>query len=231
MTIGALAMQNKTKKTQVYLVDDHPLVRESLTSLINQQSDLAVCGEAESGPRALREMAALRPDVAILDISLKESSGLELIKAAKSTVPDISIVVLSMHDEELYAERCIRAGAGGYVMKREASNRVVAAVREVLAGRMCVSDQMAAAFAKKFVSGRKASGDSPVSALSDRELEVFGLLGKGMATRQVAEHMNVSIKTVQAYCARIKHKLHLASATELLREAIHWHDQNASEVS
>jgi len=230
MTNGALAMQNKAKKTQVYLVDDHPLVRESLTSLINQQGDLAVCGEAESGSRALREMAALKPDVAILDISLKESSGLELIKAAKTTVPDLSIVVLSMHDEEMYAERCIRAGAGGYVMKRESSSRVVAAVREVLAGRMCVSDQMAAAFAKKFVSGRKTSGDSPVSALSDRELEVFGLLGKGMATRQAAEHMNVSIKTVQAYCARIKHKLHLSSATELLREAIHWHDQNASDV-
>jgi DNA-binding NarL/FixJ family response regulator len=224
-------MQNKAKKTQVYLVDDHPLVRESLTSLINQQADLAVCGEAENGARALREIAALKPDVAILDISLRESSGLELIKAAKTTMPDLSIVVLSMHDEELYAERCIRAGAGGYVMKREASNRVVAAVREVLAGRMCVSDQMAAAFAKKFVSGRRTSGDSPVSALSDRELEVFGLLGKGMATRQVAEHMNVSIKTVQAYCARIKHKLHLASATELLREAIHWHDQNANEMT
>ncbi len=231
MTIGALAMQNKAKKTQVYLVDDHPLVRESLTSLINQQADLAVCGEAETGARALREIAALKPDVAILDISLKESSGLELIKAAKTTMPELSIVVLSMHDEELYAERCIRAGAGGYVMKREASNRVVTAVREVLAGRMCVSDQMAAAFAKKFVSGRRAGGDSPVSALSDRELEVFGLLGKGMATRQVAEHMDVSIKTVQAYCARIKHKLHLASATELLREAIHWHDQNAIDLA
>jgi len=230
MSNMALAMQSKAKKTQVYLVDDHPLVRESLTSLINQQGDLAICGEAESGSCALREMAALKPDVAILDISLKESSGLELIKAAKTTVPDLSILVLSMHDEELYAERCIRAGAGGYVMKRESSSRVVAAVREVLAGRMCVSDHMAAAFAKKFVSGRKTGGDSPVSALSDRELEVFGLLGKGMATRQVAEHMNVSIKTVQAYCARIKHKLHLASATELLREAIHWHDQHASDI-
>ena len=224
-------LQDRTKKTQVYLIDDHPLIRESLASLINQQTDLAVCGEAENGNRALREMAAIKPDVAILDLSLKESSGLELIKAAKSTVPDLSILVLSMHDEELYAERCIRAGAGGYMMKRESSNRVVSAVREVLAGRMCVSDRMAAVFAEKFVSGRKSQADSPFSMLSDRELEVFGLLGKGMATRQVAEHMNVSIKTVQAYCARIKHKLHLASATELLREAIHWHDQNSHELS
>lgn len=225
-----IATQDRAKKTQVYLIDDHPLIRESLASLINQQSDLAVCGEAESGARALREMAAIKPDVAILDLSLKESSGLELIKAAKSTVPELSILVLSMHDEELYAERCIRAGAGGYVMKRESSNRVVGAVREVLAGRMCVSDRMAALFAEKFVSGRKTQTDSPYGTLSDRELEVFGLMGKGMASRQVAEHMNVSIKTVQAYCARIKHKLHLASATELLREAIHWHDQTSQEL-
>jgi DNA-binding NarL/FixJ family response regulator len=219
-------MQSMTKKTQIYIVDDHPLVRESLINLINQQADLAVCGEAESANRAMREIAALEPDLAVIDISLKESSGLELIKAAKARMPQLSVIALSMHDEELYAERCIRAGAGGYVMKRESSKQIVAAIREVLAGRMCVSSQIAAVFARKFVGGRQIDGKSPISALSDRELEVFGLLGKGMATRQVAESMNVSIKTVQAYCGRIKQKLHLSTATELLREAIHWHDQN-----
>jgi DNA-binding NarL/FixJ family response regulator len=221
-----LAMQDTIKKTQIYLVDDHPLVRESLANLINQQPDMAICGEAESAARAMREIAALQPDLAIVDISLKDSSGLELIKAAKTRQPQLSIIVLSMHDEQLYAERCIRAGAAGYVMKRESSRQIVAAVREVLAGRMSVSGQIAAVFARKFVGGRRA-GESPINALSDRELEVFGLLGKGMATRQVAEHMNVSIKTVQAYCGRIKHKLQISSATELLREAIHWHDQNS----
>jgi DNA-binding NarL/FixJ family response regulator len=218
------------KKTQIYLVDDHPLVRESLASLINQQPDLAVCGEAENTTRAMREMLALQPDIAIMDISLKEGSGLELIKAIKAKQPQLSVVVLSMHDEQLYAERCIRAGAAAYVMKSESSKRIVLAVREVLAGRMCVSDEIAAVFAEKFVGGRKARGDSPVNGLSDRELEVFALLGRGMATRQAAESMNISIKTVQAYCARIKQKLHLSTATELLREAIHWHDQNTDGV-
>ena len=224
---GEPALQSKTKKTQIYIVDDHPLVRESLSSLINQQPDLAVCGESESALRAMREIIAIEPDVAILDISLKESSGLELIKAVKAKLPRLSIVVLSMHDEQLYAERCIRAGASAYVMKRESSKRIVVAVREVMAGRMCVSDQIAGIFAQKFVGGRQARCESPINALSDRELEVFGLLGKGMATRQVAVNMSVSIKTVQAYCARIKQKLHLSTATELLREAIHWHDQNS----
>jgi len=214
-------------KTQIYLVDDHPLVRESLASLINQQPGLAVCGEAESAHRALQEITALRPDLAIVDISLKDSSGLELIKLLKARMPQLAVIVLSMHDEQLYAERCIRAGAAGYVMKRESSKQIVAAIREVLAGRMCVSGPIAAAFARKFVGGRQADGQSPVSALSDRELEVFGLLGRGLATRQVAESMNVSIKTVQAYCGRIKQKLHISTATQLLREAIHWHDQNS----
>lgn len=219
-------MQGKMKKTQIYLVDDHPLVRESLISLINQQPDLAVCGESDSAARAMREMLAIQPDLAIMDLSLKGSSGLELIKAVKAKMRRLSIVVLSVHDERLYAERCIRAGASAYVMKREPSKRIIVAVREVLAGRICFSDQIAGIFAQKFVGGRQTLDESPINALSDRELEVFGLLGKGMATRQAAESMNVSIKTVQTHCARIKQKLHLSTATELLREAIHWHDQN-----
>ena len=214
------------RKSRVYLVDDHPLVREFLANLINRQADLIVCGEAECASRALREIDNLRPDLAIVDISLDEKSGLDLIKLVKANQPDLAIVVLSMHDEEHYAERCIRAGALGYVMKRESGTRITAAVRDALAGKMSVSDKMASIFAQKFVSGRRSIGHSPVESLSDRELEVFTLLGKGLTTRQVADAMNVSVKTVRAFCARIKPKLSLNTAGELLREAIHWHDQS-----
>ena len=224
------AIDGNTGKTRVYVVDDHPLFRESLTNLINQQSDMEVCGGSDSASRALREIKASQPDLAIVDLALKESSGLELIKGIKAKMPQLAIIVLSMHEEEIYAERSIRAGASGYVTKRESSTRIAAAVRDVLAGKLGVSNKIAAVFAKKFVSGRNSGDQSPLHALSDRELEVFGLLGRGLATREVAEKMNVSIKTVQAFCARIKQKLHLTTATQLLREAIHWHDQNTDTL-
>jgi DNA-binding NarL/FixJ family response regulator len=215
-------------KIKVFLVDDHPLVRESLTSLINRQSDLIVCGEAEEPGRALRDIAAVQPDVVIVDISLKNGSGLELVKSIKARMPRLYIIVLSMHDERLYAERAIRAGARGYVMKRESTKRIVAAIHQVMQGRLCVSEQIAATFAERFVGGHQVLGESPVEGLSDRELEVFTMLGRGLETRQVAEALNISIKTVQAYCARIKQKLSIASATELLREAIRWQEKQPS---
>jgi DNA-binding NarL/FixJ family response regulator len=214
-------------QARIFLVDDHPLVRESLTSLIDQQPDMTVCGGAEEAAEAMRDMAATEPDIAVMDISLKSSSGLELIKSARQRLPRMDIIVLSMHDEKLYAERCIRAGARGYVMKGESTKRIVAAIRQVRDGRLCVSPQMAAAFAEKFVGANPSAGQSPLEHLSDRELEVFNLLGCGLATRQVADALHVSIKTVQAYCARIKQKLHLSSAAELLREAIRWHERQS----
>ncbi|HUO91032.1 MAG TPA: response regulator transcription factor [Rhizomicrobium sp.] len=215
-------------KTRIFLVDDHPLVRESLTSLIDRQPDLVVCGEAEEPSRALREIASAQPDVVIVDISLKSGSGLELIKAIKARFPRLHTIVLSMHDERLYAERAIRAGARGYVMKRESTKRIVAAIHQVMQGRLCVSEQMAASFAERFVGSHQGLGGSPVEGLSDRELEVFVMLGRGLETRQVAEALNISIKTVQAYCARIKQKLNITTATELLREAIRWQEEQAS---
>ncbi len=218
---------NEIEKHKIYLVDDHPLVRESLTNLIQQQSDLVVCGEAEDGPHAQRGVLATNPDVVIVDISLKGGSGLELIKGMKASMPDVSIIVLSMHDESLYAERAIRAGARGYIMKRETSKNIIEAIRHVMEGKLYVSHRMAEVFAKKFVDGGPHTGRTPVEALSDRELEVFDLLGQGFETRRVAETMNVSMKTVQAYCARIKEKLALANAAELLREAVRWHDQQS----
>ena len=213
-------------KIRVFLVDDHPLVRESLTSLINQQDDMEVCGDAEDMGHGLKLIGSLTPDVAIVDISLKESSGLELVKALRLRFPATQLVVLSMHDEKLYAERCLRAGARAYVMKRESTRRIITAIRAVAEGKLFLSDAMATELAQKFVGG-KQSGGSPLEDLSDRELEVFNLLGRGMGTRQVAESLNVSIKTVQAYCARIKQKMQLGSATELLREAVRWHEQQS----
>jgi DNA-binding NarL/FixJ family response regulator len=210
----------------VFLVDDHPLVREWLTNLIHQQPDLAVCGEADGGPEALRAILTFKPDVAIVDISLKDSSGIELIKDLKQSCPGVAVLVLSMHEETHYAERALRAGARGYVMKRETTRKVVAAIRQVLEGKLSVSDSIAAAMAAQFVAGKTLAAQSPVESLSDRELEVFEFLGQGRGTRQIAETLRVSVKTVQAYCARIKEKLNLASATELLREAVRWYESS-----
>ena len=214
------------KKFKILLVDDHPLVREWLASLINQQPDLSVCGEAESAEEALQYLTEAAPDLAIVDLSLKESSGLDLIKAMKASHPTVAVIVLSMHDEKHYAERAIRAGARGYVMKRETTKKIIGVIHQVLTGKLGVSDDVAAQFAERFVDRRPRSR-SAVEELSDRELEVFRLLGQGLDTRTVATRLQISIKTVQAYCARIKDKLNLANATELLREAIRWSESNA----
>lgn len=207
-------------KRRIFLVDDHPLVREWLTSLINQQKDLVVCGEAEDAPRALQAIERLQPNAAIVDVTLTNGSGIELVKDLRRVVPGVAIVVLSMHDEALYAERALRAGARGYVMKRETTGKIIAALRDVLAGRLHVSDDFRMSLAEKLVEG--PAGESAVEQLSDRELEVFRRLGQGQETRRIAEALGIGIKTVQVYCARIKEKLNLGNATELLREAMRW---------
>ena len=213
-----------TNKKRIFLVDDHPLVREWLTNLIQQQPDLEVCGEAETGPEAMAAILRLKPEIAIIDISLKDSSGIELIKDLKQTQPTTAALVLSMHEEAHYAERALRAGAKGYIVKRETTRKVVLAIRQVLAGGVYISEQLAASLAAQLVSGKGRPQQSPIEQLSDRELEVFQLLGQGRGTRQIAEVLRVSVKTVQAYCARIKEKLNLESATELLREAVRWYE-------
>jgi DNA-binding NarL/FixJ family response regulator len=213
-------------KIKIYLVDDHPLVREWLTNLIHQQPDLAVCGEAEDAPHALQHITALKPDVAIVDLSLKQGSGIELIKNLKAMQPGTAIIVLSMHDERLYAERALRAGARGYIMKRETAKKVITAIRQVLAGKIYMSESLTAVFAEKFVDGGLPASGSLVEQMSDRELEVFHLLGQGLETRQVAKAMNISMKTVQAHCANIKNKLKLTNAAELLREAVRWQENH-----
>ena len=211
-------------KRRVFLVDDHPLVREWLTTLINQKDDLAVCGEAETAPAALEAIEKLQPDIAVIDITLANGSGLELIKDLKRCCPKVAIVVLTMHDESLYAERALRAGARGYVMKRETTKKIIVAIRSVLEGRLYVSDDFKHSVAEKLFDG--TAGEPVVGQLSDRELEVFRMLGQGIETRRISDSLGLSMKTVQVYCARIKEKLNLSNATELLREAVRWWENN-----
>lgn len=209
------------QKINILLVDDHPLVREWLSNLIRQQPDLEVGNETGSAPEALQLIEASKPDIAIVDISLASGSGIELIKSIKASHPRVAVLVLSMHDELLYAERALRAGAGGYIMKSEATQKVIEAIRDVLAGEIYVSPKVASLMAQKFIGGK--SGNT-IEQLSDRELEVFQLLGRGYSTRQISEHLHIGFKTVQGYTARIKEKLNLANINELMREAIRWHE-------
>jgi DNA-binding NarL/FixJ family response regulator len=213
--------------TRILIVDDHPLVRESLTTLIQQQPSLAVCGEAGTQDEAMAAIEAASPDLVIVDISLGRGSGLDLVKDIKARFPDLATLVLSMHDEAVYAERVVRAGARGYVMKRESTRKVIDAIRHVMNGELYLSPDIMSSLAKKFVSGRLPTGALPVDDLSDRELEVFRLLGQGYETREIAHSLDVSIKTIQTYCARIKDKLRIRTGTELLREAIQWTESGA----
>lgn len=222
-----VSMSNHLQKQRIFLVDDHPLVREWLTHLINQQPDLAVCGEAESAPPALSAIAGAQANLVIADINLANSSGIEMIKDLKRFHPDLPVLVLSMHDESLYAERAFRAGARGYVNKRETAQKVIEAIRRVLDGKLYIGDKAAEILAGRTIRGQTADR-SAIELLSDRELEVFDKLGQGIGTRQIAEEFHVSVKTIQEYCARIKDKLHLNNATELLREAVRWHESKNS---
>src|SRR5436190_5562582 len=212
------------RKHRIFLVDDHPLVREGLVNLINSQPDLAVCGEAEDSGGAMAGIAKTRPDVALVDISLKNESGLELVKNLENQFPLVALIVLSMHDEALYAERALRAGARGYVMKRESTKSVLGSIRRVVEGGGYVSERVVNSMARRFSSSSKGPKSWPVERLSDRELEIFRLLGQGRTTGQIADDLHLSVKTVQAYCARAKEKFGISSLGELLRAAIRWED-------
>ncbi len=218
-------MTNQPKR--IFLVDDHPLVREWLTQLINQQPDLTVCGEADNAPGALSAIPAAQADLAIVDLNLANSSGLELIKKLKDLPAGVPALVLSMHDESLYAERVFRAGARGYLNKRETAQKVVAAIRRVLEGKLYVSEKAAEIMAGRTIRGQTANR-SAIETLSDRELQVFEMLGQGIGTTQIAGDFQVSVKTVQEYCARIKEKLNLNSARQLLCEAVRWRESKNS---
>lgn len=209
-------------KRRIFLVDDHPLVRDGLSSLVDRQPDLVVCGQAETSAAAFEQIARLQPDLAVVDLLLETGSGLDLIKQLQALDAPPAVLVLSMHDEALYAERALRAGARGYVMKRTAPRTVIDAIRQVLGGKLYISEALAVRMAEKFVGTRSTPGESPVALLSDREMEVFRLLGLGYETRRIAEALHLSPKTVQVYCGRIKEKFSLGNATELIREAVRW---------
>jgi DNA-binding NarL/FixJ family response regulator len=213
---------SRESRKRIFLVDDHPLVREWLGHLINRQTDLTLCGEAGDASEAMREIRRRAPDAVVVDISLGGSSGIELVTEIKLAFPKIAVLVLSMHEDSTYVERALRAGALGYVAKRETTAKIVAAIRQVLRGQYFLSGPLALAITRKYVERPARAGLSPAERLSNRELEVFEMLGRGFETRRVAEELHISMKTVQAYCARIKEKLQLNSATELLREAILW---------
>lgn len=204
----------------IFIVDDHPLVREWLGTLINQQTDMKICGEAEAAPEALSKIEHLKPDVVIVDIMLSSGSGLELIKDIRRVSPESISLVLSMHDELTYADRALRAGARGYVSKRDTTKRIVNAIREVSAGRVYVSSDVQAQITERYLGNKSHASD--VNALSDRELEVFRMLGQGEDTRRISDSLGISIKTVQVYCTRVREKLGLAGHHELMREAIRW---------
>ena len=215
------AMEAPAVRKKVLVVDDHPLVRERVAELINQEPDLLVCGEAEDGHQALAAVASLGPDIAVVDITLKDTYGIELIKDIKNQFPRLPVLVLSMHDESLYAERALRAGALGYLNKQEATKKIIPAIRHVLAGQVYVSEKMASALLRR-VAGIKElePGGSPLDVLSDRELEVFQLLGGGKPVREIAKALHISVKTVEAHREHIKQKLNLRSSAELIRYAV-----------
>src|SRR5277367_5982879 len=211
-----------TGRKRVFVVDDHPIVRQGLAQLINQQPDLSVCGEAEDVHDAFQGIAACAPDILIVDISLNGPDGLELLKSIRVRDISLPVLILSMHEESLYAERALRAGANGYIMKQEATENVLVAVRRILSGEIYVSARIANQMLKHYITGSGTLRNSSIADLSDRELEVFRLIGEGHGTRQIAEELHLSIKTVESYQAHIKEKLSLRSARELMQRAIQW---------
>jgi DNA-binding NarL/FixJ family response regulator len=219
-----MSVRIKVERTQakVFLVDDHPLVREWLSQLIQREEDLMVCGEAEDTQEALTKIEEITPDIVVADISLKNTHGLELVKDLQARLPLLPVLVLSMHDESLYAERVLRAGAKGYITKQEATKKILQAIRQVLIGQIYISEKMASRMVHKMVLGRAENQKSPIERLTDRELEVFQLIGRGQGTRRIAEELHLGIKTVESYRARIKEKLKLEDGTQLLQHAIQW---------
>jgi DNA-binding NarL/FixJ family response regulator len=210
-----------SKKKCVFLVDDHPAMRQGLKELIDQEADLSVCGQAADIPSAIEGIQKTRPDIAIVDLSLKDASGLELIKDLKVRHADLPVLVLSMHAEGLYAERALKAGARGYIMKEATTENIIKAIRQVLGGEIYLSADASSKMLKKMAGADPASAGS-VESLSDRELEVFRLVGEGLRTRDIAERLHLSVKTIESYREHIKQKLHLDNAAKLTRAAVEW---------
>jgi len=214
-------------RVAILIVDDHPIVREGLSARIARQADLMVCGEAEDVLDAVEKVKALKPDLMVIDLSLKSGQGLDLIKKVKARFPMTKMLVSSMYDESLYAERCLRAGAMGYINKQEMSDKIIDAIRQVLAGKMYLSAHMTERLVQRAVGAPHELPQSPIETLSDRELEIFKLIGNGMTTRHIAGALHLSVKTVETHRENIKAKLNLPNSAELSRAAVQWVLENA----
>ena len=213
--------RSKVARKRIFIVDDHPMMREGLRLIISNEPDLEVCGEAEDAPAALQAMEKLLPDLALVDITLRSGNGLELIKDLHCLAPGVPVLIISMHDELLYAERVLRAGGRGYIMKQEGGKKLMLAIRQVLSGRTYVSEQISARILDVF-SGRRTTPGASVESLTDREFEVFQLIGRGIGTKEIAKKLKISVKTVEVHRVNIKQKLNIGTAPELIRHAVRW---------
>jgi DNA-binding NarL/FixJ family response regulator len=222
--------QNPTRK-RILIVDDHPMTRSGLVHLISNQPDLEVCGEAENAAKALSTLNACEPDLALIDITLPDKSGLELIKDLKAIHPQLPILVISMHDESLYAERVLRAGARGYIAKREGGEKLLEAIRRVASGYIYLSETMSGLILELFCGGQPRQERSYIQDLSDREFEVFELIGAGLSTREIAAKLHLSAKTVQAHRANVKQKLNIKTTPELISYAARWIEHSGEELT
>jgi DNA-binding NarL/FixJ family response regulator len=215
-------------KKRILIVDDHPMMRQGLAQLIGAEPDLIICGEAENAESALDGIGALKPDLVLADISLPGKNGLELIKDFQALQPGLPVLVISMHDESLYAGRVLRAGGRGYIMKQEGGKKLMLAIRQVLDGKIYVSEKMSAEILETFSGRRAGTESSPVEQLTDREFEVFQFLGQGKGTRDIAEKLHLSVKTVEVHRANIKAKLKLKSGPELIHFAVRWSESQGA---
>jgi DNA-binding NarL/FixJ family response regulator len=212
---------------KIYIVDDHPLMRKGLVMTIEKEMGFEVCGQAESAEEALEEILKLKPDAAVIDISLPGMNGIELVKNTLHQMPELKILIVSRHDEELYAERALRAGAKGYLMKLEAAEVLVSAIKQILNGGIYLSEKIGTKLIMKLTSGHASKSDNPLDLLSDRELEVFELTGKGISTKEIGKKLHISVKTVESHRANIKQKLGLESANDLMRHAVKWVEESS----
>ena len=214
---------NGTKRpARVFLVDDHSVVREGLTSMLEKKGGFTVCGEAADGPTALELIPKAKPDIAIVDIGLQGMNGLELIKNLQKRAPRVAVLAMSMYEESVYAERALRAGARGYIMKHESVSNVVTALQRILSGKIYLSEKSSESILESLGGDKSAQRGSPVDVLSDRELEIFRLLGRGFKNKQIADELSLSVKTVESYHDQIKQKLKFKDSSELLQFAIQW---------
>ena len=222
-------MTGQRRVRRVLIVDDHPIVRQGLRRVMENEVDLSVCGEAESVRDARQAIKDLKPDALIADISLKQGDGIELVRDVRAHHPQLPILVLSMHDETIYAERMLSAGANGYIMKQAASEQFLIAMRRVLDGGIYVSEAVGNNMIQKFAAGAAYISANPIDRLSNRELQILLMIGKGMSTRETAQSLNLSIKTVESHRQRIKRKLNLATGTQLIQYAVNWFTGRAAQ--